>query len=203
MGQDQLPEAGAVGQSLRASRAEFTTETWSGLRPQPKRVFSRQSSVVSGQPENRFSPPPKGSQGIAQGRDALVAHPGRNRPPETYPEGVLRWGEVGREGGYNPFRVGALGGLKPRVRSLRSGPWAIPSIPFGEQKWRRTETPGTGQSHLPKFAQRTRKSRIGSTEFCDPIDQRDTPTVTPLVLRLFSARQGASRAEDSGTPQMA
>ena len=30
---------------LRAARSEFTTEAWSGLRPQPKRVFSGQPSA--------------------------------------------------------------------------------------------------------------------------------------------------------------
>ena len=49
---------------------------------------SFQPSAVSRQPENQVSPTPTGSHSTAQGRDALVAHPGSKCGYETYPERV-------------------------------------------------------------------------------------------------------------------
>ena len=76
-------------------------------------VVSFQWSAISRQPDNRVSPTPTGSHSTAQGRDALVAHPGEKCRDETYPERVPHGVGAGPETMCNPFRVVSLGGLHP------------------------------------------------------------------------------------------
>ena len=78
---------------------------------------------------------PKELQNIAQGRDALVAHPGTRFRRVLYPEGV-RLCEAKGGAVYNPFRVEAPAASNPRVRSRWSRPWAMLCNPYGVNQMR-------------------------------------------------------------------